>query len=388
MGNIFQGWKLGEFGGPNFGKKHLTDTCQNVGAWLDALSRFPPPRDRELHNFSVVGDQQSSVVSGSMGAYEYTKSGQRGPLYCRYSQCRLARVFCDSRTVMRHCLMTWAKRRQTMNKIMRIFLLALAFPLGVAPNRGAQNTASKSVSDLIQRSHYIFLGRVEKTQSSTLKVLPASKRTAVVRVMKVLRSPRTLNNFTGQDITVVLAMSEGLKPGKELVFFTNGQLYGESIAVQEVGRLPNGREATRLKQQIRAADTRSSERELAARIAKAAIVVGGQVISSKPLVEGQSKPISEHDPQWQEAVIRVATVIKGKVPKSRLVAVLYPKSKDVMWAGAPQLAQGVSGIFILQRNQVEFGPPQLRVPGLTALHPLDLQPNAQLKLMRRLKAHP
>jgi hypothetical protein len=275
-----------------------------------------------------------------------------------------------------------------MDKIMRIFLLALASLLGVAPDGGAQNTASGSVPDLIQRSHYIFLGRVEKPQSSTMKALPASERTAVVRVMKVLRTPRTLNNFTGQNITVVLATSAGLKPGQELVFFTNGQLYGESMAVQEVGRLPYGRDATQLEQQIRTADSRTGERELAARIAKAVMVVGGQVVSSQPLVEGQRNPIGEHDPQWQKAVIRVATVIKGEMPEGRLVTVLYPKSKDVMWAGAPRLTQGVSGIFILQRDQHEIGPPQFRVPGLTALHPLDLQPNDRLELMRRLTAHP
>lgn len=274
-----------------------------------------------------------------------------------------------------------------MNKIMRIFLLALASLLGIAPDGGAQNTASESVPDLIQRSHYIFVGRVEKPQSSTMKALPASERTAVVRVMKVLRAPRTLNNFTGQNITVVLATSADLKPGQELVFFTNGQLYGESIAVQEVGRLPNGRDVTALEQQIRTADTQTGERELAARIAKAVMVVGGQVVSSQPL-GGQRKPISEHDPQWQKAVIRVATVIKGKMPESRLVTVLYPKSKDVMWAGAPRLTRGVSGIFILERDQHEFGPSQFRVSGLTALHPLDLQPNARLQLMRRLTAHP
>jgi hypothetical protein len=272
--------------------------------------------------------------------------------------------------------------------IMSIFLLALASLLGVAPYGGAQSTTSESVPDLIQRSHYIFVGRVEKPQSSTMKVLPASELTAVVRVMKVLRAPRTLNNFSGQNITVVLATSAGLKPGQEFVFFTNGQLYGESIAVQEVGRLPNGRDVTVLEQQIRTADTQTGERELAARIAKAAMVVGGQVVSSQPLVGRQPKPISEHDPQWQKAVIRVASPIKGKIPESRLVTVLYPKSKDVMWAGAPRLTQGVSGIFILQQDQHEFGPPQVRVPGLTALHPLDLQPNARLELIRRLTAHP
>jgi hypothetical protein len=271
---------------------------------------------------------------------------------------------------------------------MCIFLLALASVLSIGLDGRAQNTASESVPDLIQRSHYIFVGRVEEPQSSTMNVLPASERTAVVRVMKVLRTPRTLNNFTGQKITIVLATSAGLKPGQEFVFFTNGQLYGESIAVQEVGRLPNGRDVTVLQRQIRTADTRTGERELTERIAKSVMVVGGQVVSSQPLVGGQRKPISEHDPQWQKAVIRVASLIKGKMPESRLVTVLYPKSKDVMWAGAPRLTQGVSGIFILQRDQREFGPPQFRVPGLTALHPLDLQPNARLELMRRLTAHP
>jgi len=61
-----------------------------------------------------------------------------------------------------------------------------------------------------------------------------------------------------------------------------------------------------------------------------------------------------------------------------------PRKNQEGWPDAPKLAPGQSYILILQRNQSEKGWPVLRVPGLTALDPLDVHPPDELERIRRL----
>jgi hypothetical protein len=55
-----------------------------------------------------------------------------------------------------------------------------------------------------------------------------------------------------------------------------------------------------------------------------------------------------------------------------------------MWIDSPKFEAGQSGIWILQRKQKERGWPLMREPGLTALDPLDFQPQSQLDRVREL----
>ena len=55
-----------------------------------------------------------------------------------------------------------------------------------------------------------------------------------------------------------------------------------------------------------------------------------------------------------------------------------------MWINSPKFKVGDRGIWILQSNQKERGFPVLRVPGLTALDPLDFRPTSDLPRIRGL----
>jgi hypothetical protein len=247
-----------------------------------------------------------------------------------------------------------------------------------------QNPAGPDMEQLIRQSHFIFRGKVEKLQASNLKILPATERTAVVRVQQELYAPKTLNDFTGQLITVQLVESGVLKYRQEAIFFTNGWLYGESIAVTEVAHLPPEVSPEELRKQIADVHGKMENEKLQARISRAALIVVGKVKASRPLDRERKTALgSEHDPDWWQAEIEVESVEKGQLP-GREVVVLFPKSVDEMWADSPKFKEGEEGVWILQVNQQERGFPVMRVPGLTALDPLDFQLKSELDRIRRL----
>jgi len=58
--------------------------------------------------------------------------------------------------------------------------------------------------------------------------------------------------------------------------------------------------------------------------------------------------ITEHDADWQEAVIVVDSMLKG--PASARVAVRFPASRDIAWHRLPKFTVGQAGTFLLHRD--------------------------------------
>jgi hypothetical protein len=94
------------------------------------------------------------------------------------------------------------------------------------------------------------------------------------------------------------------------------------------------------------------------RLAAADVVVSGRVAEVRAAVPRATRgtiraPITEHDPQWQEAVVQVTAVHKGRrVPRS--IKVRFPASTDVAWARAPKLHAGQEGTFLLKRDAAGY----------------------------------
>src|SRR5271157_423037 len=100
--------------------------------------------------------------------------------------------------------------------------------------RGFGTTAGR----LTRQSRFVFTGSLERLAGSTLSLLPAGPRTAVVRVDHIHRAAHELHDQGGQSITVVLADEVDGDRERRLVFFTDPILFGETMAVREIGRLP------------------------------------------------------------------------------------------------------------------------------------------------------
>jgi hypothetical protein len=107
-------------------------------------------------------------------------------------------------------------------------------------------------------------------------------------------------------------------------------------------------------------------------------------------------PISEHDPQWRDAVIDVERVEKGPAARKQVV-VRFPASDDVRWFRAPKFAPGDQGVFILHRPEarqpVAAGAAARTLAGdrevFTALDPADVQPaDLQEEIETIVKAAP
>lgn len=227
--------------------------------------------------------------------------------------------------------------------------LALLAALGAAVPASAQ--APDPVRELTRAAELVFVGTVVKTGAANLQVVEPNEKTAVVRVDETLASAGTLDDFTGREVTVFLKDASA-KVGEQGVFFTTVGLLGETLGVVEVGR-GNGRPAD-LRAQVASARGQLRAEEVRARVAAADLAVTGRVVSVKAAagVGPTNGVVTEHDPQWQEAVVEVRTVLRGQFTESA-VPVWFPGSLDVMWAEAPKLAAGREGAWLLHRHDAE-----------------------------------
>jgi hypothetical protein len=112
---------------------------------------------------------------------------------------------------------------------------------------------------------------------------------------------------------------------------------------------------------------RKADQSLRDRLTAAQLVVTGKVTSVRPvpppavaaaeaaLNAGEGSRVSEHDPDWHEAVVQVDTVEKGRLAASanKTVTVVFPASKDVLWHQSPKFRAGQEGVFVLNSTPTD-----------------------------------
>ena len=223
--------------------------------------------------------------------------------------------------------------------------------------------------NLITQARMVFRGTVVRLNAATMSEVPLAANTAIVRIDEPIRVPDVVGDLSGQEITVQLQEGTATKEGDEAVFFVNPWLYGESMAALEVGRSTRRTASDQLREQIDTMTSQQDDDGLRQRLADAEAIVSGRVHNVKPLENSGPPPITEHDPDWWEASISVDTLIKGDVATTS-VQVLFPHSMDVLWYGAPKLAVGQEGIWLLQRRHVaEIGAMTFAVVDALDAHP-------------------
>jgi hypothetical protein len=146
------------------------------------------------------------------------------------------------------------------------------------------------------------------------------------------------------------------------LFFTDGWIFGESLAVRVLSWEPvlaaaaGAAEDTRVAAQVDA----SADRELQTALESADLVVVGRVKrvqapTALALAAPERKRVTEHDPEWREAIIDVESALKGAADM-REVVVRFPASVDVMWAASPKFTEGQEGTFLLQQDRLTGAP--------------------------------
>jgi hypothetical protein len=241
----------------------------------------------------------------------------------------------------------------------------------------------RPIEELVRDSHLVVAGSVEQLGTTTMPIDPTVRNVGVFRIEEILSGPPVLNGFAGRDITVVFRDMEHVHQGDRAVLFATSWLYGQSLAVVEVGMMEEeDEERARMRNEIGRAEQRLADERLRDRLARADVVIAGRVVEIAP-VEGEGRVVfTEHDPEWWTAEVDVETAAKG--PAEERVTVLFPRSVDIAWSQSPKFEPGQAGIWILQRDQTERGAPRLRRPGLTALDPLDFRPLEELGHLREL----
>jgi hypothetical protein len=230
---------------------------------------------------------------------------------------------------------------------------------------------------LIEKSDIIFLGTVTAVGTTSFSGVPSSATTIVVTVSHVLKKPAAVSLKKGDRITVDVKDLTGLSEGTEATFYTVAWILGSGVAVREVERVVSPISAlTQEENTFTQAQNIANKQLLAQRLAGADVVIVGSVLGVRPATSPTSKIITEHDPEWREAVIQVRSVIKGTNAKE--VVVRFPASQDIAWANSPKLRTGEKRVFLLKTDQVSGSKIALlageNVTAYTALSPDDVLP--------------
>jgi hypothetical protein len=212
----------------------------------------------------------------------------------------------------------------------------------VAPRRKTPETTRAATPD----AQFVFRGTVLQRGTATMAEVPVTENTIVVRVDEIVHGSDIVRDFEGEAITVQLGDGQTVTEGQDYIFHTNGWLFGTSIAVVAVAVEPADADSA---QQLRAAVSAGPAQAAKARAERADLVVSGQVTQVTQVPRPPGAPISEHEPEWQEAVVQVHHVARGGARGRRPgnVTIRFAASRDVRWARAPKFGVGQEGVWML-----------------------------------------
>jgi hypothetical protein len=239
--------------------------------------------------------------------------------------------------------------------------LALWLALSGCANAAAPQAADSAA--LTRKSSIIFSGTVSQLAATSFPDVPKSAQTIVVKVDSIEKKPAAVSLKKGDSITVEVKDPSAFQEGTHARFYTDGWIFGSGVAVKELGHelgaaaaesAPSSEMKTRSPQQI-------SDQELMDRMKVSDYVVVGRVTDvrkwnvPKPK-SGAPSRVTEHDPDWQEAVVEVQSVLKGGKVKGNKVIVRFPNRNDVAWVNSPKFAKNQRAIFCLNRDQATSAP--------------------------------
>ncbi len=128
---------------------------------------------------------------------------------------------------------------------------------------------------------------------------------------------------------------------------------------------------------------------LKSKLDRAEVMVAGEVDSVESAKEFAPRSISEHNPDWRWAEVKVSQTLKGKrLVKNGKIRFLFPASLDIAWADYPKFKFRDRGIFILTVKKMNLSPipqrPEVKVNTMTVLlvaEQGDFQPMERLNEM-------
>lgn len=259
-------------------------------------------------------------------------------------------------------------------------------PTAIMMAQGVENQAA------LQQSSIVFEGTVRQMGATSFAEVPKSEKTIVVRVDSVLKKPAAVSLKPDDNVTVEVKVPSDFHEGTRATFYTDGWILGSGLAVKELGHeiAPPGGAGAR-GQAIALVQGQLSNQQLRDQLNSADAVVVGRVTEIHPwtasTLAATPRHISEHDPDWQEAVVQVQSAIMGAEAGQKIV-VRFPGSMDVAWFNAHKFKKGEQGTFLLKKDQVTGTPKALmggsEVDAYTALRQGDVLSTAEAARVRSL----
>ncbi len=212
--------------------------------------------------------------------------------------------------------------------------------------------ATSNQAALVKQSSIVFAGTVSQLGATSFAGVPKSAQTIVVRVDSVLKKPAAVSLKKGDNVTVELKDPSAFQQGIQATFYTEGWIFGSGVAVKELGHELGPSRGETPKPAV-ADEKQISDQELQDRLNVADFVVIGRVTDVHRWNPPKSATtrISEHDPDWHEAVVEVQSVLKGGQVKGNKLVVRFPGRNDVAWVHSPKFEKNQRGIFCLNRDQ-------------------------------------
>jgi hypothetical protein len=287
------------------------------------------------------------------------------------------------------------KLAQSVRKKLPVCVAVLAMTMATGGGGGlfAQDDNARA---LAERSAIVVDGRVLKLNASEEPMLATSERTAVILVLRMHAGSEVAGDQAGRNVTVILSRAGALKVGDEARFFGNPRFVGKTLTIADEGEIVS-KGAAPLTDVQRGSQARK-DRPVLERLGVASLVFRGTVDAVKPpeAAGEQGKrppsPSSEHDPQWQVATVRVATLLKGS-EAGQMVTVAFASSNDIVWFHAPKLKAGQDAVFIAhalnKENASRYRASELsslveKQPVYVVVEPSDVLPAADEARVRGL----
>src|SRR5712691_113861 len=240
------------------------------------------------------------------------------------------------------------------------FFAGILWTALLAPAVAGFPQGQSSQAALAKQSSIVFSGTVSQLAATSFAGVPQSQNTIVVRVDSVLKKPPAVSLKKGDNVTVELKDPSAFQQGAQATFYTEGWIFGAGVAVKELGHEFNASGASAAgaagtgETALGYTQEQISDQELQDRLNSADFVVIGRVTDVHRWTVPKSatpRRVSEHDPDWHEAVVEVQSVLKGGQVKGNKVVVRFPGRNDVAWVHSPKFEKNQQGIFCLNRDQ-------------------------------------
>jgi len=232
----------------------------------------------------------------------------------------------------------------------QIVFLSILLSVALLSAGAAAAQPAESAADVIA------VGKLEKPSVKTLAGAPC-----VLRVSSVRKKPSSIALKEGDLMMLVGERAQKCSATGEVRVTGAVLSLGEQVTLQsvEIQPLPVP-EAT-------AAPLVTTEgpsmATLSKRLQAAELVVQGRVITvrtpSATAAGGPRRKVSEHDPQWKEAVVQVLETVKGSPHQT--VVVRFPGSRDIAYRDVPKFRVGQTSTLLLSKENVVG--PLIEAPG-------------------------